>query len=311
MTLGADPTLYPTPLPPSARRVTLSTARGPLAALDVAPDGAGEVRGTAVLVPGFSGSKEDFVPMLGALAAQGYRVVAYDQRGQFESPGPTRPQDYGTARFAADLTEVIAYAGPGPVHLLGHSFGGLVVQRAVAAAPDSVRSLTLLCTGPGSTDFAGGRMVRPMMTLLRLGGGRALWAAMKRPLAKAGVAAEQQAWLRHRLRYTHKANLIGIIRALLAEPSRVRELAATDVPFLVMHGENDEPWAPAAQSRMARDLGARYVVIADAGHTPNEEKPEETAKALTDFWTTVDERGGTGQVPAATAADDEAVGGKG
>ncbi|MDI2130595.1 alpha/beta fold hydrolase [Yinghuangia seranimata] len=286
---GADPSLYPTPLPAAARRFELRTSGGPLAALEIAPPEGTEPRGTAVLVPGFSGSKEDFVPMLGALAAEGYRVVTYDQRGQFQSPGPTRWRDYSVTGFAAELAEVVTSLDAGRVHLLGHSFGGVVAQRAVTSAPDLVRSLTLLDTGPGGTDFDGGRFVKPMVLVLKVGGVRGMWTLMRRPLAKAGLTVGAQAWLHHRLMHTHKANLIGIINGLVAEPSRVRELAATKVPCLVMYGENDTPWSPPTQAKMAAELGARHVVVANAGHTPNEEQPEETAKALADFWRSVDE----------------------
>lgn len=289
MTTGADPTIYPTPLPGTARRVQLKARGGALAALDVAPPEGVETRGTAVLVPGWGGSKEDFLPMLDLLSAQGYRVVSYDQRGQFQSPGPVRAQEYSVAGFAGELGEVIASLDAGPVHLLGHSFGGVVAQRHVADAPDTVRSVTLLGTGPGGTDFAGRRMAGPMTALLRVGGTGALWALMRVPLSRMGVGSQAQLWMRHRLRHTHKANLIGIMRTLLAEPSRVPELAATGLPFLVMHGAKDSPWQPVVQARMADDLGARYVVIANAPHTPNEEQPEETSKALVDFWRSVEE----------------------
>ncbi|WP_331772138.1 alpha/beta hydrolase (plasmid) [Embleya sp. NBC_00888] len=288
MATVADPSLYPTPLPESARRIELRTTGGPLAALEITPPEGVETRGTAVLVPGFSGSKEDFLPMLEPLAAEGYRVVSYDQRGQFQSPGPTRWRDYDVTAFAAELAEVIAAVDTAPVHLLGHSFGGIVAQRAVADAPASVRSLTLLGTGPGNTEFAGAKMVGPLVWILRIGGTSLLWMLMRGQLRKAGLAHGSQVWLKHRLVHTHKANLIGIIRTMLGEPSRVAALAQTDVRFLVMCGENDMPWTPATQAKMARDLNARHVVIADAGHTPNEERPEETAKALADFWVSVD-----------------------
>ena len=40
-----------------------------------------------LLVPGYTGSKEDFIAVLAPLAAAGHEVLAIDQRGQYESPG--------------------------------------------------------------------------------------------------------------------------------------------------------------------------------------------------------------------------------
>jgi len=68
---------YPIAVPDCVSQVTINAPSGVLAALYSRPEG--EARASAVFVPGFSGSKEDFIPMLAALSAGGYRVVAYDQ----------------------------------------------------------------------------------------------------------------------------------------------------------------------------------------------------------------------------------------
>src|SRR3712207_7202692 len=49
---------------------------GPLAALDTGGEGA---RGTVLLVPGYTGSKEDFAPLLAPLARRGYRGVRSEE----------------------------------------------------------------------------------------------------------------------------------------------------------------------------------------------------------------------------------------
>jgi pimeloyl-ACP methyl ester carboxylesterase len=66
-------------------RTQFSLPTGTIAALDnrdTAPAGVGPV---VLLVPGYTGSKEDFLPLLRPLARAGFRAVAMDQRGQFES----------------------------------------------------------------------------------------------------------------------------------------------------------------------------------------------------------------------------------
>ena len=85
-----------------------------------------------LLIPGWTGSKEDFTPLLPLLAAAGYDATAYDQRGQFESPGGA-DADYTLDGFAADALAVASACSDEPPHLLGHSFGGLVAQQAVLA----------------------------------------------------------------------------------------------------------------------------------------------------------------------------------
>jgi hypothetical protein len=54
--------------------------------------------------------------------------------------------------------------------------------------------------------------------------------------------------------------------------------------MLVLYGENDNAWSPAAQQAMAGRLGARRVCIPTAVHSPAVEAPAATASALTRFW---------------------------
>ena len=44
-------------------------------------------RGSVLLLHGYTGSKEDFSPILAPLAEAGYSAYALDHRGQFESRG--------------------------------------------------------------------------------------------------------------------------------------------------------------------------------------------------------------------------------
>ena len=65
----------------------LETARGAVAALRVVPPPAVDTGVAVVLCPGLIGSKEDFLPLLPALAAAGYRAYAYDYRGHYDAAG--------------------------------------------------------------------------------------------------------------------------------------------------------------------------------------------------------------------------------
>src|SRR5919202_3166491 len=119
-----------------AARVTFAGRTGPLAALDTGPS----TGPTVLLVAGFTGSKEDFAPLLSPLARAGVRAVAVDQRGQYESPGPDDPAAFSLDVLAADVLavgRVLREESPGPLHVVGHSFGGLVCRGAVLADPSA------------------------------------------------------------------------------------------------------------------------------------------------------------------------------
>jgi pimeloyl-ACP methyl ester carboxylesterase len=266
---------------------SLPGGSGPLAALDTGP----RDRGTALLVAGFTGSKEDFAPLLRPLTTAGFRVVAIDQRGQYESPGPDDPAAYTVAELAGD---VLAVAGilraedPGPLHLLGHSFGGLVARAAVLADPQLFASLTLLGSGPAKLVGPRADLLEHLAPLLDAGGVPLVHETMEQlamtdPRAQA-VPAPTRAFLTKRFLANSPAGLRGMADAMTTEPDRVAELAATGVPVLVAHGVADDAWTPAAQADMAVRLGARHEVIPGAVHSPAIENPARTLEALLQFW---------------------------
>ncbi|MZE54941.1 alpha/beta fold hydrolase, partial [Streptomyces sp. SID5770] len=163
-------------LPPRTRVRRLDTVRGPFAVLDAEPDG--ERRGTVLLLPGYTGSKEDFLALLGPLTDAGYRAVAVDGRGQHDSPGPRGRAAYRRRALALDAVAQAAALGDGPVHLVGHSFGGLVARAAAAVAPDAFRSLTLLSSGVGRVSRPQRVRVRALRAGLALLSKDRVWRAM-------------------------------------------------------------------------------------------------------------------------------------
>ena len=115
-------------VPPCATAMTLDVNGARLAALDARPHWS-RPQPPRSSSPATPGSKEDFLPLLEGLTEAGHRVLTYDQRGQYESAGAPAGRVQG-GRLAADLLGVLDAVGEGPVHVVGHSFGGLVSRRA-------------------------------------------------------------------------------------------------------------------------------------------------------------------------------------
>ncbi|MET9173112.1 alpha/beta fold hydrolase [Streptomyces misionensis] len=281
--------------PPGARAYPLRTARGRFAVVD-APVAAGvEARGVVLLVPGFTGSKEDFNPLHVPLGERGYRTVAVDGRGQFESDGPEHDESaYAQAELARDVLAQAEALG-GPVHLLGHSFGGQVCRAAVLLDHTPFRSLTLMASGPAHISPAQQERVKLLRDALAVMTMAEVWEAMRameapeetRTPAPDDTRAVRED-MRRRWLGTKPAQLIAAGRQLCAEPDRVAELAALPVPFHVLSGVRDDTWPVPLLDDMAVRLGARRTVVDGTEHSPNTESPLETARALADFWDTAD-----------------------
>ena len=290
-------------LPERVRSGWLTTARGRFAMLEAQPARGVAHRRPALLIHGYTGSKENFLPVLEPLAAAGRAVIAIDLRGQYQSPHAPGRDGYSASALASDvlaMAEAVAGDGTG-VHLVGHSMGGLIARDGVLRQPASFLSLTLLGSGPAAIAGQRAADLRTVLATLDPAEGatpddlaqltelvRRAWHGQHEPQARAeGVDDHIIAFLRERTLRTCPVSLIMLARYLLECPDRTDELAdavSAGLPAQVVYGENDDAWPAAEQDLMARRLGADRTCIPGAAHSPAIEAPVTTASTLTEFW---------------------------
>jgi pimeloyl-ACP methyl ester carboxylesterase len=320
-------------MPDHVRSATVQTARGTFAVLEAQPCRGVSYRRPALLVPGFTGSKEDFISILEPLASAGRHVYAIDQRGQFQSPHAADRAGYAPAELAADVLAIAdaVSSDADRVHLVGHSMGGLIAREAALRRAASFMSLTLLGSGPGAIGGQRAATLAELLSVLDPGNGdtpddrgqltdlvRHIWHDQLEPQARAdGTDDHVIAFLRERTLRTCPIHYIVIARYLLECADRTDDLAkaaaTAGLPTMVVYGENDDAWPTADQDQMAKRLGAERTCIPGAGHSPAVEAPVTTASILTQFWNAAERRqptvhscGRTKRATTASAVADQA-----
>lgn len=162
-------------------------------------------------------------------------TVAVDLRGSGGSRGSGGP--YRLERFAADLRDLIAARGLGPVIAIGHSMGGTVALRFAVDAPELTRGIVLIAPVPPS----GGGYSEKGEAYLR---------------ATAGDREAARAWLART--FSSVPADATLERLCLAAASTQRSVAL----------ESFESWAHADFAEEVRRITAPALVIAPEQDTP-------------------------------------------
>lgn len=274
-------------LPEGVRRRTFPAPSGDLAMVEAGAEHSPRV----VLIPGVTGSKEDFSLMLPLLAAEGFRGESFDLAGQYESAaaGPENllpPRShYDHDLFVEDLVALLE-ASTTPAHVLGYSFGGTVAQIALARRPELFRSLTLMSTPPRpGQGFRGIKNLGPLsrVTTARMEASLMVWGIEKN-LFHASPGRVR--FVVHRFESTRRSSIDDVIALMRNAPDLDSVLAASTIPKLIAVGERDL-WPLQLHREFASTIGAAISVY-PTGHNPCETAPHQLVRDLVRLYRTAD-----------------------
>ena len=235
-----------------------------------------------VLVHGAAEDGRIWRPQLDALADE-FTLIAWDEPGSGRSAD--LPEGFGLADYADTLAAMIEALGVAPAHICGHSWGGTMAIELYRRHPGVVAGLIL------AGAYAGWKGSLPAYEVrARVEDGRRMLAAPADEFAPTlpGLFAEgppaRFAPLLAEIAGDVRREALANQLAVTAEADLRQVLPQISVSTLLIWGEADAR----SPLTVAREFAAAIphadlVVIPEAGHLTNLERPEEFNRAVREF----------------------------
>ena len=247
-----------------------------------------EPRAAFVLVHGVGEHSGRYANLVEPLAAAGYAVFTYDQRGHGLSPGPRVHVDRWS-QYRDDLAAffgLVAEQAPGlPVVLYGHSMGSLVVLDYVIDQPEGLAGLIVsgVALQPAGVGKAWQVVAAKMLTHVRPQLSLDLHirpdALTRDPTALASALADPALTPKATVRWGTEG---------LATVTMVRErLGEITIPLLVLHGGDDPLNRPAGAQELVDSVSstdATLTVYSGVRHEPHNDLGHERVATDVIAW---------------------------
>ena len=208
-----------------------------------------------------------------AAFADRYRMILWDMRGHGQSGDPSDPALYSAGLTVGDMSAVLDACGVGRAIIGGLSLGGVMSLAFHLAHPARVRALLLCDTGPGFRNPEARRQWNERAE------------ARARDLEAKGLADAHGGAETRLGRHRSARGLAGAARGMLAQhdSSLIDSLPDIAVPTLVLVGSDDRNFLAASEYMAGKIPGAQKIVIPDAGHAANLDRPDAFNRAVEAF----------------------------
>jgi len=227
--------------------------------------------------------------------AERYRVIAYSRR--YNYPNDNAPVgDHSAAVEAADLARLLEILDLGPVHLVGHSYGAYTALLLTLEHPELVRSLVLAEPPvlPWLPDIPGGEGVmesfmvdswEPMGKTFREQGDEAGLERTAQWYFGVPFAQVDAQWQMLFSRNVREWRAIATSPSAFPQIDAGRVRALVKPVLLLSGGQNAGGYNDLIDGYLEQLLpNAQRVVIADASHEMFLDYPQESARAMLDFF---------------------------
>jgi L-proline amide hydrolase len=260
-----------------------------------------------LLLHGGPGACHDYLEPLAAISATGRRVIFYDQQGCGNSDQPDDPGRWTVDFYRAEIDAVRSTLGLERCHMLGQSWGGMLLMEYLVDRPEGVVSATI-ASSPASMPWwveetAAQRAMLPPDVIATLDRHEAAgtWddpeyaaavdvfyarhlcrvvpqpESVQRSFAKLGRNPQVYRTMNGPTEF----HVVGTLRdwEILSRLATI----ASDLPVLLTSGRHDEATPTQVAGIAERLPNAEWVIFEQSGHLAHAEEPDRYMAVMGDF----------------------------
>ncbi|MBE7371033.1 alpha/beta fold hydrolase [Dermacoccus barathri] len=225
--------------------------------------------GSVVLVHGVRSSRTMWRPQIKRLTKRGFHVVAPDLPGH----GERQDEEFSLAAALATIDEAVASC-PEPPMLVGLSLGGYLSLQYAATTQRPLRAVTVAGCTAVPNRFLAVAFGAYLSWRDRLPGN-----ADDSVLAAFAKANSPKAARHYYGGGRAKAHVVAPVMRALGRLDVLEAIGSIDVPVTIINGRGDEFRIHERRFLAANDA-ARLIVLDDAGHISNLNRPKRFTKEL-------------------------------
>ena len=211
-----------------------------------------------------------------------YQTLCIDLRGHGKSGKPPGP--YSVAQFAADTANLMQYLKLPPAHIAGLSMGGMIAFQLALDAPQHVRSISIINSGPELVlrTFQERMAFFQRRLIIRCMGMRYMAQLLAKMLLPEPHQSSQQKTLGERWGKNDKKAYLASLDAIIGW-SVANRISDIKCPTLVVAADKDYTPVSFKEAYVAKISQAQLSVIHNSRHLSPLDQPEQLNEALLKF----------------------------
>ncbi|MBT3220019.1 MAG: alpha/beta fold hydrolase [Proteobacteria bacterium] len=247
--------------------------------------------GTVVAIAGGPGVSGDYLRVLERLATDKFSVVTYDQRATGKSSIPLAQDAFLIERYVHDLEVVRHWTEAEQIHVVGHSWGGVLAMAYAGTYPEHVASVVLVGSGAPTREgqhrantaiYARKKQIEQALTIHTPPDSLAPECLDWWPYFVAYYANPDRLRAEHLPTSCHP-NVTSATWSALGDYNFTPGLKQVSAPFLLLYGDTDPLLTTRLEIENSLLSEPQTHILSDCGHRPMFECPDQFFPLLVAF----------------------------